>query len=76
MDWKSRFFRGFELRTKNQNRIDAKGYMLACTDAQLYGVVERETQRLKDHGPLGKIARVSRIMLDEARIELKNRGLS
>jgi hypothetical protein len=59
-----------------QYRVEAKGYMLVCTDAQLRGVIERESQRLKGLSPLNEVARVARIMLDEAQIELRRRGLS
>jgi hypothetical protein len=74
-------YKGLDVRTQStgktmaQHRIDARGYMLACTDDQLYGVIEKEKARVKG-APLGEVARVSRIMLDEARIELRRRGLT
>jgi hypothetical protein len=59
---------------RSRHESDAAGYMVNCTDNQLYGVVDLETARIKN-APEGDVAAVARIMLRAAKAEMQKRGL-
>ena len=62
------------MKSMDDHRKEARQYMRQCTNAQLDGVIDVETERLR-HASEGEVADVARIMRDEARQEKSRRGL-
>jgi acyl-coenzyme A thioesterase PaaI-like protein len=61
-------------RERERHATDAAIYMKNCTDRQLDGVIELETNRLR-RVTEGNVAICARIMRNAAKIEKRIRGL-
>lgn len=59
---------------RRRHEEQSEGYMMVCTDSQLFGVVETEKARIKRSGE-GDVCEVARIMLRAAQAEIRRRGL-
>jgi hypothetical protein len=62
------------MKSLETHRQEARAYMQNCTDSQLQGVIDLETERLRRCSE-GEVADVARIMRDEARQEQRRRRL-